>query len=238
VRHYVLTRSIYGPEWTLEENARRLAITRAVTAPLMAAQDCRRWTWVVALNPTDPLIEERRAVFRSAAPAYREILWRPEPSTPQAVAAAAYRGVPWGEAIGPRDTTILQTRLDDDDGFVPEGIRRYQGAIGSRSPLPTMILMMSRGVRVWDGRFAFVRHNRNAMHTLVTAPGSTLGVYDYGHTACRRAAPVFPVGNRIGWLWVRHRDTISGWKMADRPLCDAIRRVFPIDWRALEEAWT
>ena len=36
MRHCVLTRSAYGPEWTLEANRRRLALTRAVTAKLMA----------------------------------------------------------------------------------------------------------------------------------------------------------------------------------------------------------
>lgn len=238
MRHYVLTRSIYGPEWTAEENARRLAVTRAVTVPLMAAQTCRNWTWVVALHPDDPLLAQRRAAFKSAAPAYRELLWSPgEETSPQSVAARAYRGVPWNEAIGPRNTTILQTRLDDDDGLVTEAIHRYQVAVKRPSPLPAMILMMPRGVRVWDGRYSFVRHNCNAMHTLVTEPGNALGVYDYGHTACRRAAPVKTVGNRLGWLWVRHRDTISGWKLADQPISEAIRRAFPVDWLALEEIW-
>ena len=74
MRHFVLTRSVYGPEWSDEANARRLTITAAVTARLMAAQTTRDWTWVVALHPDDPLLELRREVFRAAAPAYREIL--------------------------------------------------------------------------------------------------------------------------------------------------------------------
>jgi hypothetical protein len=237
VRHYVLTRSVYGPEWTPEENARRLALTRAVTVPLMAAQDNRNWTWIVALHPDDPLLTERRAAFQSAAPAYRELLWSPgERSTPQDVASRAYRSVPWSDAIGPRDDVLLQTRLDDDDGLVPDAIKRFQHDT-RLSVLPAAILMLPRGIRVWDGRYSMVRHTSNAMHTLMTAPGNRLGVYDYGHTRCRRAAPVKMLGDRLGWLWVRHRDTISGWHEAHKPLCDGVRAAFPIDWQALEAAW-
>jgi hypothetical protein len=38
VKHFVLTRSAYGPEWSVEANRRRLEITRAVTAASLAAQ--------------------------------------------------------------------------------------------------------------------------------------------------------------------------------------------------------
>lgn len=237
MRHYVLTRSVYGPEWSPEENARRLAITRAVTVPLMAAQTSHNWTWVVALHPDDPLIGQRREAFRSAAARYHELLWSPGgPSTPDDVAFRAYRAVPWSSAIGPRDEAILQTRLDDDDGLAIDAIARFQKDI-RLSILPAMVLMFPRGVRVWDGRYSIVRHTSNAMHTLITAAGNPLGVYDYPHTRASRAAPVRMLGSRLGWLWVRHRDTISGWHQADKPLCSGIRSAFPIDWQALEAAW-
>ncbi len=55
LRHFVLTRSAYGPAWSIEANRRRLAVTKAVTARLMAAQTTRVWTWVVLLDRRDPL---------------------------------------------------------------------------------------------------------------------------------------------------------------------------------------
>jgi len=249
VRHYVLTRAAYGPRWSPEANRRRLDITRAVTARLMASQTSRNWAWVVLLDERDPLLVERRAVFAEAAPRFIGLPWVP-PSDPRAapwdrrasqtttvqrIAAEAYRA-PWREAIGPRDTRILLTRLDDDDGLAPDAIARYQAA--SLRLVKRTILMLPEGVRVWRGRYAEVRHERNAMHTLVTPAGDDACVYDYGHAKpARSGARIVMVDDAYGWLWVRHQDTISGWRRAERPISDAVREAFPIDWRALARAW-
>ena len=233
MRQYVLTRAAYGPEWTLEANARRLTLTRAVTARLMAAQTNRDWTWVILVDPRDPLLDERIAVFAEAAPRLHVIRWTGSGSRSE-VAFAAYRA-PWSEAIGPRDDRILQTRLDDDDGLAPSALATYRAR--AERVRPPAILMLPRGVRVWDGRYTLAVHNRNAMHALVTGPGQTLGVYDYGHATCHRAAPIYRASVSLSWLWVRHRETLSGWRTADRPIDDGVRRLFPIDWTALSEAW-
>lgn len=235
MKHYVLTRAVYGPAWDLEANARRLTITRAVTARLMAQQTTRDWVWVVALDPRDPLLEERRAVFKEAAPELRVILWSGNGGTPAEVASDAYRSVPWNDAME-RDEVTLQTRLDDDDGLAPGSLERMRGRsrlrIGSRT-----IVMQTRGVRVWEGRAQVVRHLSNAMHTLVTDRGDSLTVYDYGHTDARKTAPVLHAGSHLAWLWVRHRDTLSDWKRASGPITAHIQRMFPVDWAALHESW-
>lgn len=237
MRHYVLTRAAYGPEWSLEANERRLAITRAVTARLMAAQTCRDWTWLVLLDPRDPLLEERLAVFRSGG-VVRPILWQPaevaaapwdtakSTTTVQKIAATAYRA-PWD--VGPRDELILQTRIDDDDGFAPDALAR----IRSKRHPGRVVWMLPIGVRVWNGRETVVRHTTNAMATLQTPPGDTLGVYDYGHRRVAEVARVRLVDEQAGWLWVRHPDTISGHRQADYPIKLRTRRLFPIDWSAL-----
>jgi hypothetical protein len=62
-------------------------------------------------------------------------------------------------------------------------------------------------------------------------------VYDYGHRKVAKVAPVVMVDQAWGWLWVRHRDTISGWKRATEPVTDYVRGMFPIDWPTLEAAW-
>ena len=97
--------------------------------------------------------------------------------------------------------------------------------------------MIPSGIRVWRGRWSDVRHLRNAMHTLVTPPGDGTCVYDYGHAKCHTAAPVVMVDQEWGWIWVRHRDTISGWKRADAPITRTVRAAFPIDWASLNRAW-
>lgn len=248
MRHFVLTRAAYGPAWDLRANRRRLDVTQAVTARLMTAQTDRDWTWVVLLDARDPLGSERRAVFADAAPASTFIEWTPpahpkgaswdrhadENTTVQRIAAEAYRA-PWREVIGTGEP-LMMTRLDDDDGLAPDALARYRAA--SAKVTKRTILMLPAGVRVWKDRYSDVRHERNAMHCLVTPAGDDLCVYDYGHAKCQKAAPIVMVDQRWGWLWVRHRDTISGWKRADKRIDPAVRLAFPVDWRALRRAWT
>jgi hypothetical protein len=234
VRHFVLTRSAYGPAWGIDANKRRLAVTRAVTANLMAQQTTRDWTWVVLLDERDPLLRERIALYRSAAPRFIPILRNSGPDDPSQRAAADYKA-PWRAQVGPADDKILMTRIDDDDGFAPSALRRVQAAAAKDHR--RVVLMFPMGIRVWAGRYTVVRHDKNAMHTLVTPKGDELCVYDYGHTTVRKMVRTVTVDNAPAWLWVRHRDTISDWRKAQRPIDSGIHRLFPIDWKALEAAW-
>lgn len=236
-----MTRSAYGPAWDLEANRRRLAVTRAVAAPLMAAQTTADWRWIVLLDERDPLLRERLAVYRDHAPAVSPLVVCPTDvrareygvRARQRIAAADYRA-PWRRDV-PADETVLMTRLDDDDGLAPTALARFQA--GARGLTRRTALMLPTGIRVFRGRYDAVRHDRNAMHTLVTPRGDTTCVYDYGHTRVRQVVPVVDLDPLPGWLWVRHRDTISGWRRATRPLNPTIRGLFPIDWRALEACW-
>jgi hypothetical protein len=135
----------------------------------------------------------------------------------------------------PDDEPVLMTRLDDDDGLAPDAIERIQRA--AEGLTERTILMLPEGYRVSDGKQQAVRHPTNAMQTLFTPPGDRLSVYDYGHHECGNIAPVVMVDDRPGWLWVRHRDTISQDRTASEPISDAVRKLFPIDWAALERAW-
>lgn len=246
MKHYVLTRSAYGPEWTLAANRRRLDITRAVTARLMARQTFREWTWIVLLDPRDRLLDERRAVFESAAPAFiplmwepgelRKVPWDPAPkaraSARSLVAATAYTA-PWRDTME-AGVPLLQTRLDDDDGLRPDALYRYQHA--SAKLRGRTILMLPMGLRVYGSRYAVINHGKNAMQTLATPPDDPLCVYDYGHTHAAKTARVRIVDHQLGWVWIRHRDTISMWRNTDHPITDSVRRLFPIDWPVVEAA--
>lgn len=221
-----MTRSAYGPGWSEEANRRRLEITRGITARSIRMQTTRAFEWVVLLHRDDPLLAEREAVFEGATFIYTD-----DVGSPDAVAFRAY-GAGWAQAIGPRNDRIAMTRLDDDDALAPWVMERV--ALAAARDRGRAVLMLPLGIRVWRGGFTVVRHMSNAMHTLVTPPGDALTVYDYGHRKARKAAPTFVVDKRPAWLWSRHDDTLSGWKVADAPLVPEIRALFPIDWSLLE----
>lgn len=240
----MFTRSAYGPEWTLDKNARRLAITHGITVKMMRLQTVRDWTWVVLVDERDPLRAERIAAFQSADVPVEVIVWqRPPQLAPAAwdhrairahkleqIAATAYRA-DWRGARGPGDDQVLMTRLDDDDALAATTLARVQKAaakIDGRA-----VLMHPFGYRVWKRRASLVRHDANAMATLVTPPGDDATVYDYGHTVARRFAKIVVVDEEPAWLWARHRDTISGWKRAEHQFDRQIRTLFPVDWTVL-----
>lgn len=254
MRQYVLTRSTFGPAWDLGANRRRFGMTQAVTARLMAAQTQGDWTWIVLLHERDPLLRQRLALYADSAPRFSPIVWRPPDAAAQWAAGVARRSsglrganavaahrAPWRQAVGPADDLVLMARLDDDDGFAPDALERYRKAAAGLKE--RTILMLPAGVWVFAGRYATVRHPRNAMHTLVTPPGDESIPYGYSHTKCREVAPVVTVDREWGWLWTRHRDTISNarnprpWGGVPRPLDQAICHRFPVDWRAYLGAW-
>jgi hypothetical protein len=263
VSHYVLTRSVYGPECSAAANARRLEITRAVTVRLMVQQTTKDWAWIVAVHPDDPLLDDRLALFRSAGVPVHPIHWKPDDvhaapwdrhgdsrtTTVQKVAATAYKA-PWRSVM--ESGAVVQTRIDDDDGFTVDALERIQrAAVGLAS---RRVLMLPEGYRVFAGRYVRVYQANNAMHSLFTPAADDLCVYDYGHTRTylgghqdlgpgqrpRRfgphpgaPAPTTFVDTEPAWLWVRHRDTISGHQKAWMPISAGLRRLFPIDWSAV-----
>lgn len=230
MRHVILTRSAYGPGWTIEANRRRLAMTEGVTVASLRSQTSQSWRWIVLLHRQDPLLAEREWTYGRLGATF---IYADVDETPSRVAFEAYRA-PWSEAIGDRNEVIAMTRLDDDDGFAPWAMERVE-TVAARTGKRT-VLMFPMGVRVWAGRYTMVSHKSNAMQTLVTAPGDRATVYDYGHRNARRFAPVHVIDARPAWLWSRHPDTISGWRIADQPLTPEIRALFRVDWSLFGQA--
>src|SRR6185369_11311696 len=162
VRHYVLTRASYGPEWTPEQNAARLRITRGVTARMLRRQKgAGDWSWIVLLDARDTLLHDRLEVLRAATPNLLPIIWTPADDLSAApwdrrgdagthrrdkVAAAAYRHPAWLQYT-PRTEAVLQTRLDDDDALAPDYFRRVRRA--AEGLTERTALMLPNGLRVW-----------------------------------------------------------------------------------------
>lgn len=261
MKHYVLTRSSYGPQWSDAANRRRLAITTGITVALMAQQTARDWTWLVLVDPRDKLLKQRIAAFEESGVPVVPIAWEPvDPKAApwdrnaattnlrQKIAATGYRA-PWREHMAPGQ--LLQTRIDDDDGFHPTALARFQEAASQVPANTRAVLMLPEGFRVFDGRYTRVYQANNAMHSLLTPANDSLCVYDYGHTQTARGGhtdlrpgarhpsqgrhaaapgPLLIVDNRPAWLWVRHRDTISGHQKTSLPISRTLREMFPIDW--------
>lgn len=228
MRHYICIRSAYGPAWTREANQRRLALTQGVTLRSLRSQTSRAFRLIVLLHAQDELRAERMRAFADFPVTFLET---DDGRGPADVAYSAYRAG-WADAIGPRDETVAMTRLDDDDGFAPWAMQRIQEAANVRQ---RTALVFPIGVRVWDGGYSPVRHTSNAMHTLVTPPGDAMTVYDYGHRKVRQAAFVRLLERRPAWLWSRHPDTISGWRVSSYPIDDHVRAMFAVDWRLFGE---
>jgi len=145
----------------------------------------------------------------------------------------AYRA-DWNGAIGERFEKVAMTRLDDDDALAPWALGKVAD-VASRIRIRSA-LILPRGLRVYSGRVTIVRHDSNAMQTLVTPPGDDLHVYAYPHREVRKVAEMRKIDPRIGWVWSRHEDTISGWHTADSPIRDSFRAMFPIDWTIFGQA--
>lgn len=230
MNHYLLTRAVYFPGlWPLEANRRRLALFSGVTVRSLAAQTVRDWVWVLAVAADDELRGERLAAAEAAGVEVRALEVPPlgERATRARAAMAAYRA-PWAEVAGPGPR--LTTRLDDDDAFTPDAFARIRGRLGSWVPRRRVSLMLPVGFRVWGGRYTRVHHASNAMATLYTPEGDAATVYGFMHRNIAEHVEVLHVDQDPGWLWVRHPDTLSGWRRSTRPVSRGLIARFPIDW--------
>ena len=220
MRHFVLTRAAYGPDYVA--NRRRLDLTIGVTVRAMAAQTEPRWRWIVLVDEADPLLAERKAAFQSAGGLVDFL--------PFSGDGSMYRA-PWAEAVGlPSNEATLMTRLDDDDALAPDALERIRDASVASDASARVIWMLPEGFRVYRGRYARMRHEANSWATLQVPPGDTATVYDFPHKRAEGFAPIRMVDDYPGWLFVRHGDTISRNRRVLRRIDDTLRRLFPIDW--------
>jgi hypothetical protein len=239
MRHFVLTRSAYSADYPIEANRRRLALLQRVTVPAMRAQAERRWTWLVLVDPADPLLEQRMAAFgRSGVPVVSakglQGPWRPDASIPDGRMLGDVSG-PWQTAVAAlagSDTRILTTRIDDDDALTPDALARIRRAADPATP-GMRVWMLPRGYRFHHGRVQPMNHRSNMFATLESPSRPLLRVVmDVKHNDLGRLAPVRYIDERPAWLWVRHADARSGSRAAVQPPT-LVRRLFPIDWAFL-----
>lgn len=235
MRHYLLTRSAYGPQVPLDVNRRRLELLRAITArSLRSARDV---TWLVLVDPADALLDERTEVLRSAGlelvigdagKMVRDHRYD-RPWGPWA------HGIQWGEPT-------LTTRIDDDDAFAPWALERVRSEADALTDRRRVLLVLPTGWRL-NGPCANVRRDPVSQFTSLWAPrNDRTTVMDMNHTsAARLARRVIQLDTPPAWLWLRHPDARSRESGATRqhldamePIGDELRRSFDIDWEWYE----
>lgn len=239
IRHYVLTRAAYASNlWDDEANYRRLRLLADVTAPSLEAQDLKyQFTWVVLLNVTDPLYHERRRIVEDCTEIanIRLALTAEYSDTREQAAQRAYK-IFWPNL--PVSKPYLTTRIDDDDAFTPDAIKRIQEKameFYTKPKQPYRALIFPQGYRVYNGKYSSVRHLTNAYSTLYTPAGGSRNVYSYSHKRVREYAEVTYIDDHPAWLWVRHKDTISGHKKTGFPIDDKLMGTFPrVNWKLLK----
>jgi len=239
MRHYLLTRSAYAPDVPIALNRKRLALTRGVTAPSLAAQTRHDVTWVVMVDEADPLYEERVAVLRSAG---LPLILAPPGNTVR----RDVHDMPWGPWADnlEHDEPTLTTRIDDDDAFAPwvfDVVRQKAEEWMRRQPRRRLVLILPLGWRVASGRIN-ERHDRVSQFSTLYAPRGDRGtVMDINHTRVRKLGKLQAASTQPGWLWLRHEETRSNnsrASMSDRDhmirVPDQVRRQFPVDWDLIE----
>jgi len=238
MRVFVLTRAVYGMDWSVEANARRLAMFRAVTVPCIAAQSFRDFEWVLCVDRADPYRARRIALARTAGVPVRVLYVSYDSESVQSrarVAANAY-AAPWRDTIDSAFDATLTVRLDDDDALAPRTLRRMRNRAKLLDSYSAIIA--TNGIRMWNNQWEYVRHATNAMAGCFSPQGDARVVYDYSHKYVHVVVPnVVHIGGKPAWLWVRHADTLSQHRVAKRPMNDAVRAMFPgTDWDFLAKA--
>ena len=238
--HYVLTRSAYPAAYPLDKNRRRLELTRRVTARSLASQTERRWSWLVAVDPEDPLLDERRDVLRGCGVSVVEaqLHQRLDDSTivPDGRLAGDVDrpGAIWRRAIrcDTADERIVTTRLDDDDALAIDAIARIRASL-PEEPAGRSACIMPAGYRWHANRVQPMTHMLN-MFSSLDSPGELSTIMDVRHGGIRRFCPVSYLDRSPGWLWVRHADTRSGSRHAGRTPSPTVMGRFDVDWAYLE----
>jgi Putative rhamnosyl transferase len=241
VRVFVLTRSSYAPELPLEDNRHRLELLRGIAVPAMRAQTNRDVTWLALINPSDPLLEQRRAAFESSG---LPIILAPSGDMAVTGVADAPWG-PWAEHIE-HDEATLTFRLDDDDAIAPTALallRAYADQWAARQSRRRVVLILPVGYRI-VGHMAERAWLRRPMSQALYAPkGDPETICGVSHLKTHRLGIVREVTQAPMWLWPRHRWTRSnycgslagkGRPQRPRPIDDALRAAFPIDWSLIE----
>lgn len=239
--HYILTRSAYGPTVPLRDNQRRIDLLRRVTAASLRAQTTQHLTWLVLIDPADPLLDKRREAVESAG---LPCIIAPAGKMERAGIHDRPWG-PWADHIEWGDTT-LTTRLDDDDALAPYALARVQRAAAQQHD--PVVWTLPVGYRIVGSRAFRIEWPLAQFGTLQAPPGERRTIFDKSHQLAGDLAPLRAATNDPAWLWVRHgltrsrldvgRQTKLNGRAEGRPtrITPQIAATFPVDWTLIQRA--
>lgn len=244
MRHYILTRSAYARTVPIEVNRRRLELLANVTAASLRAQTCRDVTWLVMVDPADPLLRDRKAAIGSAG---LPVIFAP----PGRLERASVHDRPysnWRHFIRWGDET-LTTRLDDDDALAPWAMERVHDC-AARGRRRAVVWTFPDGWRIAGSEAWRITWPWAQFGTLHSPKHRFQTIYDVNHVGVARLAPLEPVSDEPAWLWVRHALTRSHINVGAQtqkegrtetgpyPIDRTLRAAFPVDWRVIERGFT
>lgn len=223
IAHFILTRSAYqlgrpAQLWTpaiIDERylQYRLGLLRQFCAASLAAQTRQEFSWVVRVDASCPLLDERRQVFESLPMPVLPIVAGATSADASDTASTGDRT--WREVIDrhlPEGTThVLTTRLDDDDALAPDFVARLRRAV-EPTPAPvvyTFPVGYSLGLHSQGSRYSRWRKVNNQFVSLLSPIRPLTLVVDRKHGDVGQLGPWKVVDEDPAHLWVRHPRTKS-----------------------------
>lgn len=214
IDHYMLIQSSYTD---YELSRRRLNICRETCIPSLRYQT-RKPTVHVAINPNDPLLDQRLSAFESTGCRIVPI-WEPW----------KLYGMNWSLPDGVK----LISRMDDDDVVTPDFCK--QTWMMATRCNPESALVWPTGYLLWRGSPYKMVHRGNQFVSLLSKNHDP---HQKGHWIYARSWPTFTVSQLPGWVWVRHGDSVSSTLAKYRKT--KVQRIhpqlFPINWRSVERS--
>lgn len=211
--HYMLIQSAYTDAGL---SARRLEITRHSCLPSLRYQTLKPIVHVV-VNPADPLLSERKAVFESSGCEVRFLerdTWRL-----------------YGEDWELPHCHKVVSRMDDDDVLAAE----FCQATNAVAPNTEAALIWPSGYVFWRSAAFSLTHPGNQFVSLATVDHDP---HEIGHWKFCRTWPTRVVSEKPGWIWIRHGDavtsTIGKYRQKRVNRIDSQR--IPINLRAIDRA--
>ena len=105
------------------------------------------------------------------------------------------------------------------------------------------VITLPVGYRIWRNMSEKVWLRRPMSSALYAPPGDQATICDVSHLSIDKLALIREATRVPSWIWVRHEFARSaylgsmrnkGRPERPRPLTDALRAAFPVDWRLIE----
>ena len=194
---YVTVQSAYT---SLRKSRERLEITKKMLVPSLREQTYKP-KLVVSMSTRDPLYFERKAVWRSTGLDVRfterdkdrlPVTWR-----------NVTKGDNWELPAGPR---LAVMRIDDDDAISVDYVKITLDR-ANECNWNKAVLNWALGYVIYNDQLFRVCHKRNMFMTAVSNAG--FSPHSIVHNHAGRYFRVIGINHSRGWVWNRHRFTLS-----------------------------